>query len=207
MKHYTIGIDEAGRGPLAGPVAVGVAMVASDFDWGCLSGVNDSKKLTEKKREETYVAAKKLQKAGVLDLAVSMVSAKMIDKIGIVPAVSLAMDRALKKLEKNTTIYRSIGFSSEVNVKLDGGLRAPERFLDQETIIKGDSKEKVIGLASIMAKVTRDRYMRRRALLAAFAPYDLATHKGYGTKAHREAIKEYGLSSEHRATFCTNIIS
>ena len=82
-----IGIDEAGRGPLAGPVAVGVAMISADFDWELLPGVNDSKKLTEKKREEIYVAAKKLQKAGVLDLAVSMVSAKIIDKIGIVPAV------------------------------------------------------------------------------------------------------------------------
>lgn len=213
MRNYTIGIDEAGRGPLAGPVAVGVVMVPKDFDWGLLPGVNDSKKLSEKKREEIFEAAKKLPASLRLQYAVSMVSAKQIDKIGIVPAVKLAMDRALKRLEKGAATFKNGATYSPIDwtidtykVLLDGGLTAPERFVDQETIIKGDGKEKVIGLASIVAKVTRDRYMRRRATLAAFAPYTLDVHKGYGTKAHREAIKTHGLSSEHRKSFCRNLL-
>ena len=90
-------------------------------------------------------------------------------------------------------------------VKLDGGLKAPERFVHQETIIKGDQKEKVIGLASIMAKVTRDRYMVRLSRRDDLGRYDFATHKGYGTKAHRAAITKYGLSPEHRQSYCKKI--
>ncbi len=204
QKHI-IGIDEAGRGPLAGPVAVGVVCVSEDFDWSLIPGVNDSKKLTEKKREEIFKIAKKFEKEGTLHFAVAMVSAKIIDQIGIVPAVRLAMKRALKSIEKrNTTVNR--GISNNTQVKLDGGLEAPDIYKNQETIIKGDSKEKVIGLASIMAKVTRDRHMQRIAQKEAFAVYDFATHKGYGTKKHREAITQHGLSSEHRNSFCSKLL-
>jgi ribonuclease HII len=195
-SKYIIGIDEAGRGPLAGPVSVGVAMVSFDFDWELIPGVNDSKKLTEKKREEIFKIAKKLQKEGKIQVEVSMVSAKVVDKIGIVPSVYKAMHRALGRFEASPM---------DVAMKLDGGLKAPEEFVNQETIIKGDSKEKVIGLASIMAKVTRDRYMVRIAALPQFSPYTFATHKGYGTKAHREAIAKHGLSSEHRKSYCKNV--
>ena len=90
-------------------------------------------------------------------------------------------------------------------MKLDGGLKAPAEFVHQETIVKGDSKEKVIGLASIMAKVTRDRYMLRLAERAEFKIYDFMSHKGYGTKIHREAIARHGLSTEHRTSYCRNI--
>lgn len=89
-------------------------------------------------------------------------------------------------------------------MQLDGALAAPAQFA-QETIIKGDAKEQTIGLASILAKETRDRYMRRAAQQPAFAHYNFATHKGYGTVAHRTAIAEYGLSSEHRTSYCKNI--
>lgn len=203
-----MGIDEAGRGPLAGPVAVGVALVREDFDWDLIPGVNDSKQLKEKDREAIFLLAKQLKKEGRLDYAVSMVSAKVIDKKGIVYTVDLAMGRAIKRIEDN---LRSRGPTStsryeKIVVKLDGGLKAPEKFIYQETIIKGDSKEKVIGLASIMAKVTRDRYMTRRAKLAAYQPYNFAQHKGYGTKKHREAILKYGLSDLHRASYCKNLI-
>lgn len=200
MQKYVIGIDEAGRGPLAGPVSVGVAMVSTDFDWELLPGVNDSKQLSEKRREEIFAATERLAASGHLAYAVSLVAASIIDKQGIVPAVRLAMKRSLYKLD-------AFARAAEVEVKLDGGLRAPEVFLDQETIIKGDAKERVIGLASIMAKVTRDRYMVRQAAKSQFKAYDFATHKGYGTKTHRATIAAQGPSSEHRLTFCKNIVS
>ncbi len=192
---HLVGVDEAGRGPLAGPVAVGVVKVPIDFDWALVPGVGDSKQLSEKAREEVYAAASEARRAGALNWSVSLVSAVVIDKKGIVLAVTLAMHRCFKKLRLD---------AKEVEVKLDGSLSAPSEYI-QETIVKGDAKEPVIGLASIVAKVTRDRYMRRRASLAAFAPYNFATHKGYGTKDHCQAIAEYGLSSEHRASYCKNI--
>ncbi len=209
IMNYIIGIDEAGRGPLAGPVAVGVALVRVDFDWDLLPGVNDSKQLSEKRREEIYVTARKLKASAHLDFAVSMVSAGVIDKYGIVNAVHRGIETSLKKLEKSIAVNSDTKdlLFKKCQVKLDGGLRAPERFEYQETIIKGDSKEKVIGLASIMAKVTRDRYMVREAATPLAAPYNFAAHKGYGTKAHCEAIREHGLHELHRRSFCKNILN
>jgi len=204
---YIIGIDEAGRGPLAGPVSVGAALVPADFDWAQIPGVNDSKKLTEKKREEIFEIAKKLKKEGKLDYTVSLVSAKSIDTKGIVPCITLAIHRAIDRVVNNTincAINSHIDYDT-YTVKLDGGLKAPEEFVYQETIIKGDSKEKVIGLASIMAKVTRDRYMVRISAQQEFAPYTFGIHKGYGTKKHRESIAQNGLSIEHRKSYCKNI--
>ncbi len=201
MKHV-VGIDEVGRGPLAGPVAVGVVLVLRDFDWDLIPGVTDSKKLSEGKREEIFCSARRLKGAGLLDYAVSMVSAPVIDRISIVPAIDLAMRRALKRITTNPPLDWS---SSTTHVLLDGGLTAPSHFQQQETIIKGDAKEPAIGLASIMAKVTRDRYMVRAAARPGLTPYDFAKHKGYGTEAHRHAIKSYGFSSIHRTTFCKNI--
>lgn len=202
---WVIGVDEAGRGPLAGPVAVGVAMVPADFDWGLLLGVTDSKKLSEKKRENIFSAAQQLQKEGKLSMHVALVGARVIDRDGINTAVNRGIARALKQLEQNSTIYcskESTLSREETYVKLDGGLRASKSFVHQETIIKGDQKERVIGLASIAAKVTRDRYMVRRSHEPVFAPYGFAAHKGYGTKAHTEAIEKHGLSLLHRTTYC-----
>lgn len=193
---FLVGVDEAGRGPLAGPVAVGVVVVPDTFDWSELAGVTDSKQLSPKKRAVFFQQAKKLKRAGKLDFAVSMVSAKTIDKIGIVDAIAVAINRSITKLELNPKNCR---------IKLDGSLKAPEQF-SQETIIKGDAKEKIIGLASICAKETRDAYMVRKSAKPIFAPYDFATHKGYGTKAHREAIKKLGISAEHRETYCKSCI-
>lgn len=193
-----------GRGPLAGPVMVGVACVPTDFNWDTLPGVTDSKKLTPARREAVFKLAKKLAKAGELQYEVAAVSAKMIDTIGIVPAITVAMDKALKRLE---ITHPNIPFDWSINtvnckVLLDGGLCAPERYQLQETIIKGDSKEQVIGLASIMAKVTRDRYMCRLATKDAYQMYQFDMHKGYGTKQHRASIAVCGLSNQHRKTFC-----
>ena len=203
MLKFIIGVDEAGRGPLAGPVAVGVVFVSNDFDWKEIEGVGDSKKVSPKNREAIFRRAQILKKEGRLDFAVGMVSASIIDKIGIVPAIKKAMDQALQNIEKGKLLNELL--SNNVMVKLDGGLKAPVRYVHQETIIRGDAKEKVIGLASIMAKVTRDRYMVRKSALQIFAPYTFAVHKGYGTKVHCTAIKKFGLSPEHRSTFCKNL--
>ena len=196
-----IGIDEAGRGPLAGPVAVGIALVPAGFDWKILPGVGDSKKVTSKNRLAIFEVAQKLQRQGRLHFKVVLVSSKIIDQIGIVPAIKRALERGLKEVIKQSQLG-----VDEVSIKLDGGLKAPSEYLQQETIIKGDTTELTIGLASIMAKVTRDKYMEKLALKPGFTAYGFSVHKGYGTKRHREAIAKIGLSKEHRQSFCRNIV-
>ena len=193
--RYLIGIDEAGRGPLAGPVAVGAVMVPADFDWSVLEGVRDSKKLSEKKREEFFVRAVELQESQTLHFAVSTSSVAYIDRYGIVPAIKRALAEALSRFKIEPTDCR---------VLLDGSLSAPAEYVYQETIIGGDDTEPAISLASIMAKVTRDRLMKR--LSPKYPEYDFHVHKGYGTLAHRSAIQMYGLSEVHRTTFCSRIL-
>ncbi|MCU0678027.1 MAG: ribonuclease HII [Candidatus Pacebacteria bacterium] len=205
-KSYVVGIDEAGRGPLAGPVAVGIVLTPKHFDWSLLPGVGDSKKVSEKNRERIYIEAMKLTKAGELWCTVEMASAKAIDTQGIAVVIRECIDKGLSSVlaDCNDTIHTPIDWSM-VEVKLDGSLRAPEYCVNQETIIKGDSKELSIGLASILAKVTRDAYMCKLATKPAFAPYYFAQHKGYGTAAHRRVIRAQGLSSEHRKSYCRNL--
>ncbi len=202
-QKWLVGIDEAGRGPLAGPVSVGLVLVPTNFNWNLIPGVGDSKQLSEKKREEIFKRAQVLQKEGKLQYVVEMVAATKIDSAGISVCIKKSIAKGLKKL--SSTRQNPQLELDEVMVKLDGSLRAPVEFVHQETIIKGDSKEKVIGLASIMAKVTRDRYMTKMAQQSHFIAYDFARHKGYGTKGHREAIAKNGLSTLHRASYCGNI--
>ena len=193
-KTHYIGIDEAGRGPLAGPVSVGVVKVDKDFDWSLVPGVTDSKKLAPEKRDEIFNIAKDLRYHRKLDFAVAQVGPSVIDKQGITFAIGVAMRRCLNRLDLDP---------ETVKLRLDGSLSAPEIY-DQATIIKGDLLYPEIGLASIIAKETRDAYMRRIA--RRWAGYDFEVHKGYGTKTHREAIKQRGLSPIHRATYCKNCI-
>lgn len=202
MYKWLIGIDEVGRGPLAGPVGVGVVLILVDFDWKLLDGVRDSKKMTAKNREAIFRRTNTLKQNHFLNYEVVLVGAKVIDKIGIVPAINQAMTIALDKIAINTPKFNP----HDVTVKLDGGLKAPKEYINQETIVKGDDKELVIGLASIMAKVTRDKYMEEISTQSDFFVYNFQKHKGYGTKVHREAVIEHGLSNEHRKTFCGNII-
>ncbi len=187
---HIIGIDEAGRGPLAGPVAVGIACIPRGFDWDAIPGVGDSKKVSAKNREAIFRRAQFLRRQGILNFVVVQISAGVIDRVGITKAVSLGITRGLKKLNMNPKF---------ANVRLDGLLHAPLEYIHQKTIIKGDAKEKVIGLASICAKVTRDRTMVR--LVRMYPTYGFDIHKGYGTKAHIEAIQKYGLSKIHRRSF------
>ena len=193
--RYLIGIDEAGRGPLAGPVAVGAVMVPTDFDWSVLEGVRDSKKLSEKKREEFFARAVELEESQVLRFAVSTSSAAYIDTYGIVPAIKRALAEALSRLEAEP---------KDCRVLLDGSLKAPAEYIRQETIIRGDDTEPVISLASIMAKVTRDRLMKQ--ISSKYPEYDFHVHKGYGTLAHRRIIATSGLCDLHRRTFCTRLL-
>jgi len=209
QTKYCIGIDEAGRGPIAGPVAVGSCMIhnlvieslSEELLEKFMRGkLKDSKKLSEKKRDEIFIWMQKKQKVGELQYSVSMGSAKIIDTIGIVPTIAKAISRVLTALAK--------GQESEVFVKLDGGLKAPEIFKSQETIIRGDEREVVISLASIAAKVTRDKFMCTLAdtyKKEENKDYGFERHKGYGTKIHYEAIGEFGLCDEHRRSFCKNI--
>ncbi len=186
-----MGVDEAGRGPLAGPVSVGVAVVPYDFDWRLIPHVGDSKKVSPKRREAIVKIARALKRAGVIDFHVALISHTVIDRINISRAVFKGIDVCFKKLALNPDV---------TSVKLDGLLKAPKEFLNQETIIKGDAKEKVIGLASILAKVTRDHHMV--ALAKKYPQYGFDIHKGYGTLKHRNAIQKYGLTSLHRRSFC-----
>jgi len=192
-----VGIDEAGRGPLAGPVAVGTVKISKtsfdalkkflkDYPVG-----KDSKKMKEKERAFWYEKILEARKKKLLDFKVGFSSNLVIDKRGIVKAISLA-------LEKNLNSLSLMG--EKVLVKLDGGLKAPEKFTYQETIVKGDEKEFVISLASVVAKVERDKLMRKLSLK--YPSYSLEVHKGYGTLKHRQALKKHGLSKLHRRSFC-----
>lgn len=192
MKKWLVGVDEAGRGPLAGPVAVGIVKVPVDFDWNLLSGVGDSKKVSPKNREAIFHQAVLLKKAGKLDFKVVQMSANHIDTHGIARSIVIAIERGIRGLQLEPM---------SCFIKLDGALRAPLQF-PQETIIKGDQKELVIGLASIVAKVTRDTYMNK--ISVTYSKYDFSTHKGYGTKQHRSLIFKNGLSVEHRVSYCQN---
>lgn len=189
---YIIGIDEAGRGPLAGPVAVGGVCIPSDFDFSIFSYVRDSKKLSERAREQTYKEVRMLARAGGIRFAVALIPASTIDTKGITFAVRQGIDRIFTKLAVAP---------DEVEVRLDGSLKAPPIYHMQETIIKGDATEPAISLASIMAKVTRDRHMVR--LAARYPAYGFDIHKGYGTRAHQQALERSGLSDVHRVTFCS----
>jgi ribonuclease HII len=187
--RFLIGIDEAGRGPLAGPVAVGIVKVPDGFDKKFFLGIKDSKKLTEKERELWFDLAVEARRRGELDYAVSLVSEKVIDKKGIVHAINLGIKRCLE----------SVGAEETSQVFLDGGIKAPDKFLHQSTVVKGDEKIPVISLASILAKVVRDRKMRKFA--EKYPEFGFDAHKGYGTKLHREAILKYGPTELHRKTF------
>ena len=156
--------------------------------------IKDSKQLSELKREKWFKNIQKLKKEGHLMYGVALVSAGHVDRKGIVDAIQVAMKKALSMA----------GARGVDNVKLDGGLRAPAGFKNQTTYIRGDATHLEIALASICAKVLRDR--RMVAYAKTYPLHGLETNKGYGTPFHIRAIKKYGLSKLHRKTFCTRMI-
>lgn len=188
-----IGIDEAGRGPIAGPVSVCALRILEDPRIFAKNDLRDSKKLTEKRREEVFSKIQVAAEERKLKYAVSSVSPSMVDDMGITAALRFAVGEALEKVKA--------GQSEQI--LLDGSLKAPERYSNQKTIIKGDETELSIALASIVAKVIRDEKMRSLAM--EFPEYGFDRHKGYGTKAHLEAVAKWGITPAHRRSFCKNL--
>ncbi|MEG0235433.1 MAG: ribonuclease HII [Cetobacterium sp.] len=184
-----IGVDEAGRGPLAGPVVAAVAKLKK-YDEK-LEKINDSKKLTEKVREELFDIIMEN-----FDIGIGIASVDEIDEINILNATFLAMRRAIEEIEKKVKFEK---------VLVDGNHRIREYIGEQLPVIKGDSKSLSIAAASIIAKVTRDRMMLEIAKL--YPEYIFEKHKGYGTKAHREMILEKGpIDKIHRKSFLKKIL-
>ncbi|MBE6741766.1 MAG: ribonuclease HII [Ruminococcaceae bacterium] len=177
---YVCGVDEAGRGPLAGPVYAAAVILPE----GCIiEGVNDSKKISEKKREELFDVI--CEKA--LAYCIASADEKEIDEINILNATYLAMKRAVE------------GLNIAADYALIDGNRLPQLDIPAECIVKGDAKSESIACASILAKVSRDRYMLEMA--KEFPEYQFEKHKGYGTKLHYEMLDEFGPSIIHRQTF------
>ena len=185
-KGYSLicGIDEAGRGPLAGPVFAAAVILPEGLE---TLGINDSKKLSEKKRDLLFEQIKEKAVAW----SVACASEKEIDEINILNATFLAMKRALE------------GLSVRPEIALVDGNRKPGTGIEELTIVKGDAKSISIAAASILAKVSRDRYLLE--LDRQYPQYQFAKHKGYPTALHYEMIKTYGISPVHRLSFLKNL--
>ena len=182
---YICGIDEVGRGPLAGPVVAGAVILPKDCK---ILYINDSKKLSAKKREELYDVIMEQAVA----VGIGMASPQRIDEINILQATYEAMREAIQKL------------SVKPDILLNDAVTIPQVDIRQVPIIKGDAKSISIGAASIVAKVTRDRLMEEYAKV--LPEYDFASNKGYGSAAHIAALKQYGPSPIHRNSFIKNFV-
>ena len=180
--EYLAGVDEAGRGPLAGPVFAAAVILPPGF---CIEGVNDSKKLSKKKREALFDVIKE----NALAYAICTADVSMIEEINILNATMYAMRSAVESL---TYIPQAV---------LIDGNRAPQGlYLPHETLVGGDATSQSIAAASILAKVSRDRYCKD-VLAKEYPEYQFEKHKGYGTKLHFEKIVEFGPCPEHRLSF------
>ena len=183
-----VGIDEAGRGPLAGPVvACAFAILQNPKSKIQISNIKDSKKLSAKQREEIYEV---LKQDSNIEWGIGRVSERVIDKINILKATKLAMKRAVKNLEKKQAKIDFLLIDGNFGIDLD---------ISQKPIIKGDQKVFSVAAASIIAKVYRDRMMLRYD--KKYPDYGFDKHKGYGTRLHRNLINKKGFSSIHRRTF------
>lgn len=186
-----IGIDEVGRGPLAGPLTVCACRINGEVPLSIFpkGKLRDSKRLSPKARRAVLHAITPFLESGVVEFALLHTEAAKIDQNGMSQCLKEAVAEVLSTLKAGTDDF----------IRLDGALRAPESFTRVETIIKGDENELSIALASIFAKVARDELMAR--LAAEYPEYSWENNAGYGTQAHREAIKKYGLTEHHRQSF------
>jgi ribonuclease HII len=187
---FIIGVDEVGRGPLAGPVVAAAVVFSEELENIWWKEIFDSKKLSEAKREYLFSVISEHAKCSV-----GVASVMEIEQLNILQASLLAMKRAV---ENFSNIDRAV-------ILVDGKFIIPGIVSKQEAIVKGDSIVHSIAASSIIAKVTRDRMMRDFDLQ--YPEYNFAQHKGYGTRQHINAIKEFGLSPIHRASFCGNILT
>lgn len=189
-KHirYIVGIDEAGRGPLAGPVTVGMVCIPISFNPSLLRGVRDSKKISHSVRERWFEKAGVWQKQGLLRYKVTHVGSSIIDRDGISSALREGIQRVLKDIDPICT-----------HIYLDGSLYAPSKYTSQETIVRGDDRIPLISLASICAKVSRDKKMERYS--HTYPDYGFERNKGYGTQAHRRVLKKHGYTDIHRTSW------
>ena len=181
------GVDEAGRGPLAGPVCAAAVILPQDLE---IEGLNDSKKLSEKKREQIFDII--TEKA--IAYCVAFGTLEEIEEKNILQATFLAMNRAIEGLEQKADFALIDGNKIPVGIKIPAA-----------AIVKGDAKSMSIAAASILAKVARDRYCYE-VLDKEYPQYNFAKHKGYGTKLHTDLIKEYGPCEIHRLSFLKNIL-
>lgn len=181
------GVDEVGRGPLAGPVVAAAVIIGIELmkDLGKFKGINDSKKMTEKSREKWYEV---LTKCGKVKWGIGIVSEKIIDKINILEATKVAMIEAVKKLELQPDF-----------LLIDGNFTLDIPDLNQKAIPQGDGKAISISAASVIAKVTRDRMMQE--FHEKYPEYGFDAHKGYGTALHCEMIRKFGPCAIHRRSF------
>ena len=179
------GVDEAGRGPLAGPVCAAAVILPENT---VIDGVNDSKKLSEKKREALFDVICETARS----YSIAYASVEEIEELNILNATMLAMKRAVE------------GLDVKADFAMIDGNRTPDLEIESEFIIKGDAKSMSVACASILAKVSRDRLLYEYA--KEYPQYGFEKHKGYGTKAHTEAIKEYGPCPYHRMSFLKKIL-
>ena len=174
------GVDEAGRGPLAGPVCAAAVILPEHLQ---IPGLNDSKKLSDKKRRELFPIIKEQ----AIAYGIAFASVEEIDEINILQATFLAMERAVEQL------------NGQADFALIDGNREPKLDIESMAVVKGDSRSANIAAASILAKVTRDDYMEE--LASRYPQYGFEVHKGYGTKRHYQAIEEFGMCPAHRRSF------
>lgn len=191
-RKFIVGIDEVGRGPIAGPVSVGIVLCRGHLT---IDELGDSKVMSELARERVHMIASELATDGFLRFSVFSVSAAVIDKVGIEEALRHAIAQGLKRLAPDPRV---------VEIVLDGTLKAPDEYR-QQSLIHGDALVPAISLASVVAKVERDRYMAG-AIHRKYPEYGFSSHKGYGTRVHYDAIRTHGLTPIHRKTFLKGMV-
>jgi ribonuclease HII len=217
-----IGIDEVGRGPIAGPVCVCAFILKNEEYESFIKEakeflrlpLRDSKKLTKKCREKWFAYLRKQKEKELCDYKTTFASNEMIDKFGIAKCIEKAVGESLKKVTSQDSLFmrssdeggRGARPSQKENptpflykILLDGGLKAPKEFEDQESFVKGDELHPIISLASIVAKVSRDKIMENYA--KKYQDYGFEKNSGYGTSDHYEAIKKHGITEIHRKSF------
>lgn len=196
--EFVVGIDEVGRGPLAGPLCVGACLVKRSERRGIekvFAGVKDCKQLTERKRAAWHAQIERAAAAKIVTVKTTFIGQRTIDREGIRIAIRRSVSRLIRKLDVPT---------STCHLLLDGGMSVPKTCPFYNVLIGGDEREPLIALASIAAKVRRDRRMIR--LAKRYPQYGFDIHKGYGTKAHYAALKRYGPCELHRRSFLTKTV-